>query len=93
VRCPTRVLETKTTIVDTHSGVDVTITTADAKRVPEIRRRAGRIVEATRTGAGAIVHLDLCEVVVQNGTATAEDVDGGAKISTRAEKPADVHWL
>jgi hypothetical protein len=80
-------------VVDTNSGVDVTITTVDAKRVSEIRRRAGRIVEAARTGTPAIVHFDMCEVVVQKGTITTADVDGGAKISIRAEKPTDVHWL
>lgn len=93
LRCPTHVLETKTTMVDTTSGVDLTITTTEAKRVPEIRRRADRVVEAARTGTPAIAHLDLCEVVVQKGTITTGDIDGGVKISIRAQTPVAVEAL
>jgi hypothetical protein len=92
-RCPTTVLDAKTSIVDTKSGVDITITAVELKRVEEIRRRAGRLVEATQLDTALLGDLDQGEVPVRYGTATVEDVDGGVKISLRAQTPVAVEVL
>ena len=88
-------MESTTRIVDTSSGVDITITNRDQSRVAEIRKRAGRIAEATSASAAG-THRELdrwCQVVVENTKVTAQNVDGGVKLSVRALKSADLEWL
>lgn len=92
-RCPTTVLDAKATIIDTKSGVDITITAVDAKRVEEIRRRAGRLVEAMHMDSALLGDLDRCEVPVRYGTSTVADVDEGVRISLCAQAPVAVEEL
>lgn len=92
-RCPSHVLDAKTQIARTTSGVDVVVVGGDARKVAEIRRRARSVVEAARAGTGELGDLEGCVVVVRNASVTAVDIELGTKISVRAAKTADVQEL
>jgi hypothetical protein len=100
--CPTAVVGAKTEIKDNKDSVDIVVTSADAAKTEEIRKRAKHMVEAAKQDPTAVVHngdghggggLGLCEVVLKDTTVTAEDVDGGSKITVKPSKPVDFEWL
>jgi hypothetical protein len=89
------VLDSTTKVADSKSGVEITITNGDASRIAEIRRRAGRMAEATKPGNVVVESrlLELCPVVIKDTRVMARDVDGGVKLSVQALKTADVESL
>jgi hypothetical protein len=100
--CPTAVTGAKTEIKDNKDSVEILVTAADAAKTEEIRKRAKHMVDAAKQDPTAVVHngdghggggLGLCEVVLKDTTVTAEDVDGGSKITVKPTKTVDFEWL
>lgn len=100
--CPTAVPGAKTEIQDTKDGVDITVTSKDAAKTEEIRKRAKHVTESAKAEPTSVVHngeghggggLGLCEVVLKDTTVTEQDVDGGAKITVKPVKAVDLEWL
>jgi hypothetical protein len=100
--CPTAVAGAKTDIKDTSDGVEVIVTAKDAAKTEEIRKRAKHVVGAAKAEPTSVAHegnghggggLGRCEVVLKDTMITAEDVDGGSKITVKPQKPVDLEWL
>ena len=100
--CPTSVAGAKTEIKDNKDSVDIVVTSTDAAKTEEIRKRAKHVVDAAKQDPTSVAHngeghggggLGLCEVVLKDTTVTAEDVDGGSKITVKPTKPVDIEWL
>ena len=100
--CPTAVTGAKTEIKDNKDSVDIVVTASDAAKTEEIRKRAKHMVDAAKQDPTSVVHngdghggggLGLCEVVLKDTTVTAEDVDGGSKITVKPSKAVDFEWL
>jgi hypothetical protein len=100
--CPTAVPGAKTDIKDSKDGVEIIVTASDAAKTEDIRKRAKHMVDSAKADPTAVVHngeghggggLGLCEVVLKDTTVTAEDVDGGSKISVKPTKAVDLEWL
>jgi hypothetical protein len=100
--CPTAVAGAKTDIKDNKDSVEITVTASEAAKTDEIRKRAKHMVDAAKQDPTSVVHngeghggggLDVCEVVLKDTTVTAEDVDGGSKITVKPTKPVDLEWL
>jgi TusA-related sulfurtransferase len=100
--CPTAVAGAKTEIKDNKDSVEITVTSTDAAKTEEIRKRAKHMVDAAKQEPTSVVHngeghggggLGVCEVVLKDTTVTAEDVDGGSKITVKPNKPVDFEWL
>jgi hypothetical protein len=100
--CPTAVAGAKTEIKDSKDGVEIVVTSSDAAKTEDIRKRAKHMVDSAKADPTAVVHngeghggggLGLCEVVLKDTTVTAEDVDGGSKISVKPSKAVDLEWL
>jgi hypothetical protein len=88
--CPSAVAGAKTVVAKEADKVVVTITGGDEAATAEIRKRAkllatnsaadSTVVKHTQEGTGSGM-LGKCPVaLLENVTATAEDVDGGAKV-------------
>ncbi len=100
--CPTSVAGAKTEIKDNKDSVELVVTSSDATKTEEIRKRAKHLVDAAKADPTAVVHngdghggggLGLCEVVLKDTAITTEDVDGGAKIIVKPTKAVDLEWL
>jgi hypothetical protein len=100
--CPTAVAGAKTDIQDTKDGVEITVTSKDATKTEEIRKRAKHVAESAKAQPTSVVHngeghggggVGLCEVVLKDTTVTAQDVAGGAKIIVKPAKTVDLEWL
>lgn len=100
--CPTAVPGAKTVISDAADAVELTVTGKDAKTTDEIRKRAKHLTESAKADPTSVVHngeghggggIGLCEVVLKDTTVTAEDVDGGSKITVKPTKAVDLEWL
>jgi len=100
--CPTAVEGAKTVIADTKDGVEITVTSTNAAKTEEIRKRAKHVVDAAKNDPASVAHtgdghggggLGRCEVVLKDTTVAAEDVDGGAKMTIKPVKPIDLEWL
>ena len=100
--CPSAVAGAKVDIKDTKDAVEISVTSTEAAKTDEIRKRAKHLVDSAKADPTAVVHngeghggggLGLCEVVLKDTTVTAEDVDGGSKITVKPVKPVDLEWL
>jgi hypothetical protein len=100
--CPTAVAGAKTEIKDTKDAIDIIITSSDAAKTEEIRKRAKHVADAAKADPTAVVHngdghggggLGLCEVVLKDTSVTSEDVEGGTKITVKPTKAVDLEWL
>jgi hypothetical protein len=100
--CPTTVAGAKTEIKETKDAVEIAITSKDAAKTEEIRKRAKHVVDSAKAEPQSVVHngeghggggLGLCEVVLKDTTVTSEDIDGGSKITVKPNKPVDIEWL
>lgn len=100
--CPTAVKGAKTEIQDGKDAVEITVTASDAKATEEIRKRATHLTQSAKSDPTSVVHngeghggggLGMCEVVLKDTTVTAEDVEGGSKITVKPTKPVDLEWL
>jgi hypothetical protein len=100
--CPTAVAGAKTEIKDGKDAVEILVTSSDAAKTEEIRKRAKHMVTAAKAEPTSVVHngeghggggLGVCEVVLKDTNVTADDVDGGAKITVKPVKPVDLEWL
>lgn len=96
--CPTTVPGAKTTITDSADSVVITVT----GNAEEIRKRAKHMADSSKADPTSVVHngeghggggLGLCEVVMKDTTVTAEDVEGGSKITVKPSKAVDLEWL
>ncbi|MDB4966989.1 MAG: hypothetical protein JWN44_2678 [Myxococcales bacterium] len=100
--CPSSVAGAKTEIKDSKDGIEITVTSTDAAKTEDIRKRAKHMVDSAKSDPTAVVHngeghggggLGLCEVVLKDTTVTSEDVDGGSKITVKPTKAVDLEWL
>ncbi len=100
--CPTAVPGAKTDIKDAKDAVEITVTSTDAAKTAEIRKRAKHMVDAAKQDPATVEHtgeghggggLGMCEVVLKDTTVTAEDVDGGSKLTVKPTKAVDFEWL
>jgi hypothetical protein len=100
--CPSAVAGAKTEVKDNKDSVEVTVTSTDAAKTEEIRKRAKHMVEAAKVDPSSVAHngdghggggLGNCEVVLKDTTVVAEDVDGGSKMTVKPTKPVDFEWL
>lgn len=100
--CPTAVAGAKTEIQDTKDGIEITVTSKDAAKTEEIRKRAKHVADSAKQEPTSVVHngeghggggLGLCEVVLKDTTVTAQDVDGGSKITVKPVRAVDLEWL
>ena len=100
--CPTTVAGAKTEIKDAKDAVEITVTATDAAKTEEIRKRAKHLVDAAKQDPTSVAHtgeghggggLGNCEVVLKDTTVTAEDVDGGSKLTVKPTKAVDLEWL
>ncbi len=100
--CPTAVAGAKTEIKDTKDAVEITVTSTDSAKTDEIRKRAKHMTDAAKQEPTSVVHngeghggggLGLGEIVLKDTTVTAEDVDGGSKLTVKPTKPVDLEWL
>jgi hypothetical protein len=100
--CPTAVAGAKTEIKDGKDAVEITVTSSDAAKTEEIRKRAKHMVEAAKAEPTSVVHdgeghggggLGVCEVVLKDTSVSAVDVDGGSKITVKPTKAVDLEWL
>jgi hypothetical protein len=98
VHCPTAVPGAKTKITDAPDGVVITVT----GNADEIRKRAKHMADSAKADPTTVVHngeghggggLGLCEVVLKDTTVTAEDIEGGSKITVKPVKAVDLDWL
>jgi hypothetical protein len=100
--CPTAVEGAATDIKETADAVVVTVTGKGAPAAAEIRKRAQHVVAAAKNDPTAVLHtgdghggggLGRCEVVLKDTTVTAENVEGGSRITVKPVKPVDLEWL
>jgi hypothetical protein len=100
--CPSAVAGAKTEIKDNKDSVEITVTSSEAAKTDEIRKRAKHVVDAAKQDPESVVHngeghggggLGRCEVVLKDTKVAAEDVDGGSKITVTPNKPVDLEWL
>ena len=100
--CPTAVAGAKVDIKDNKDSVEITVTSTEAAKTDEIRKRAKHLVDSAKIDPTSVLHngeghggggVGLCEVVLKDTTVAAEDVDGGSKITVRPVKPVDSEWL
>jgi hypothetical protein len=100
--CPTMVDGAKTEIKELPDGVELTVTHKSPAKTDEIRVRARHAAEAAKRNPETVEHqgnghggggLGRCEVVLKDTVVTVEDVDGGAKLTVKPQRPIDVEWL
>jgi TusA-related sulfurtransferase len=98
--CPSGVTGAKTTVKEAGGAVVVTVLAKDAKdeaSVKDIRERAKKNTELKHDGSdkkhdgdGGGAGEGRCPTVLDGGTATAKDVDGGTEITVKPKAPADL---
>jgi hypothetical protein len=100
--CPSAVEGAKTEIKPGKDAIEVIVTSDNAAKTEEIRKRAKHVAEAAKADPTSVKHtgdgqggggLGRCEVVLKDTTITAEDVDGGSKLTVKPVKPVDFEWL
>jgi hypothetical protein len=100
--CPSAVPGAKTEIKDNKDSVEIVVTSSEAAKTDEIRKRAKHVVDAAKSDPDSVVHngeghggggLGRCEVVLKDTKVTSEEVDGGARIVVTPNKPVDIEWL
>jgi hypothetical protein len=100
--CPTAVAGAKTEIKETEGAVEIVVTSKDAAKTEEIRKRAKHVSDAVKAMPTTVVHngsghggggLGMCEVVLKDTSVTAEDIDGGSKLTVKPTRPVDIEWL
>jgi hypothetical protein len=100
--CPSAVEGAKTEIADTKDGVEIKVTSTNAAKTEEIRKRAKHVADAAKADPASVAHngdghggggLGRCEVVLKDTTVTSEDIEGGSKVTVKPVKPVDLEWL
>jgi hypothetical protein len=100
--CPTLVEGGATVIKDVEGGVELTIAAKDEAATKEIRARARHLAEVSREESPSTRHngsgrgggqLGRCPVVARNTVVTADDVEGGARVTVKPKDPAELDWL
>jgi TusA-related sulfurtransferase len=101
--CPSAVRGAVTEVVDVDDGVQITVTARDERAQQEIRQRAQDhgaaswdpergSVEHTGTGTGS-GRYGFCPGVLEQTTVDEELLPNGARITVRADQPAQVRKL
>lgn len=96
--CPAAVSGAVTTVEDLEDGVAITVKAADEAGSQEVRERTARLVQSAAAdvtgehnrGGGSGGGLGHCPVILKDTTLTAEDVEGGSRITV---KPAAAEGL
>jgi hypothetical protein len=102
MHCPAAVAGAKTEIKNGTDAVQITVTADNAAKTDEIRKRAKHVAEAAKADPTTVAHsgdghggggLGRCEVVLKDTTVTAEDVEGGSRLTVKPTRPVDLEWL
>ena len=100
--CPNLVEGSATAIKDVEGGVELTVTAKDEAATKDIRARARHLADVSKQEAPATRHngsghgggkSGRCPVVARNTVVTADDVEGGAKLTVKPKDPAELDWL
>jgi TusA-related sulfurtransferase len=100
--CPNTVDGATTAISDVEGGVQILVTAKGEPAVGDIRARAKKIVEASKTQAATVHHsgngegggaFGRCPIVLRNTTIDVADAEGGSKITVKPEKKEELDWL
>jgi hypothetical protein len=100
--CPTAVEGAKFEVKETKDAIEITVTSPNAAKTDEIRKRAKHVAEASKADPTSVAHtgdghggggLGRCEVVLKDTVVTTEDVEGGVKLTVKPQKPVDLDWL
>jgi|GEM_PF-1547125 len=100
--CPDAVTGAKTSIADVPGGVEVSVTSADANAVADIRARVKALLDAQKNQGASVKHngtgeggglLGRCPIVLRDTTLTVADLADGTKITVKVEDPKEVDWL
>jgi hypothetical protein len=101
--CPSAVEGSTTNVVDLDDGIELTITAREEWAKQEIRRRAQNQGEsAWKPERGALEHTGMgtgsgrygfCPGILEATTVDAELLPDGAKLTVRADRPAQVERL
>ena len=100
--CPSTVTGATTDIKDSADGVTITVTSADAVQIADIRTRAKFLAEAAKTipdgkqhngsGEGGGVY-GRCPVIMRNTLVDVSEVTGGVKMDVKPKDPKERDWL
>jgi TusA-related sulfurtransferase len=100
--CPNLVEGSATAIKDVEGGVELTVTAKDEAATRDIRARARHLADVSKQETPASRHngsghgggkSGRCPVVARNTVVTADDVEGGAKLTVKPKDPAELDWL
>lgn len=100
--CPSAVEGAATDITDVDGGVELSITAEAEPAAADIRARARVLAEAAGTESTTRRHTGTgegggafgrCPVILRETAVTVADVEGGARITVKANKPGEVDWL
>lgn len=97
--CPSAVEGAKTEVTEGEGAAIVTVTAGDEAAVAEIRTRAAHVAKVGAVEADTVEHtgegtgggaLGKCPTVMANVEITAEDVEGGSKITVTPKDAAQL---
>ena len=100
--CPTAVPGAETKIAAVGDGVEVTITSPDAKAAGDIRGDARHLQEVAEKAPAAVRHtgegdggggLGKCPILVRDTRIAVAEIEGGVKITLRPVNPEQLGWL
>jgi len=100
--CPTAVEGAKVEVKDAKDAVEVIVTSENAAKIEEIRKRSKHVADAAKSDPTSVAHtgdghggggLGRCEVVLKDTTVTSEEVEGGAKLVVKPVNAVDLEWL
>jgi hypothetical protein len=100
--CPNLVEGSATAIKEVDGGVELTVTAKDEAGTKEIRARAKHLADVSKEEDPSVKHnggghgggqFGRCPVVARNTVVTADEVEGGSKITVKPKDPAEVDWV
>jgi hypothetical protein len=100
--CPTLVEGGATAIKDIEGGVELTVTAKEEAATREIRARARHLTEVSKEEAPSGRHNGAghgggrsgrCPVITRNTVVTAEDIEGGVRITVKPRDVAELDWV
>jgi TusA-related sulfurtransferase len=100
--CPNLVETAATAIKDVEGGVELTVTAKDEAATKEIRARAKHLADVSKEEVPSVKHngsghgggqFGRCPVVARNTVVTADDVEGGAKLTVKPKDAAEIDWV
>lgn len=100
--CPNLVEGGATAIKDVEGGVELTVTAKDEAATKEIRARAKHLAEVSKEEIPSVKHngsghgggqFGRCPVVARNTVVTADDVEGGSRLTVKPKDANEIDWV